>query len=80
MARCLQQECGAFLSVSVDNLIDIYQHIMYFRIISVLDFVSPVLTEVSNPGKFINLEFLTLRGMGIIKSPLLERNVSADKI
>ena len=30
--------------------------------------------------KFINLEFLVLRRMGIIKSPLFERNVSADKV
>jgi hypothetical protein len=29
--------------------------------------------------KFINLEFLVLRGMGIIESPLLERNIFADK-
>jgi len=29
--------------------------------------------------KFIHLEFLVLRGMGIIESPLLERNIFADK-
>ena len=34
-------------------------------------FVSPILLEVSNQRKFINLEFLIFRGMGIIKSPLL---------
>ena len=31
-------------------------------------------------GKFINLEFLVFRRMGVIKSPLLEWNISADKI
>ena len=30
--------------------------------------------------KLIHLEFLIFRGMGIIKSPLLERDISADKI
>ena len=30
--------------------------------------------------KFINLEFLVLRRMGIIKSPLLKRDVSTDKV
>jgi len=29
--------------------------------------------------KFIYLEFLVLRGMGIIKCPLLKRNIFADK-
>ena len=42
-------------------------------------FVSPVLAEVGNQREFINLEFLVFGGMGIIKSPLLERNISADK-
>ena len=31
-------------------------------------------------GKFINFEFLILGGMGIIKSPLFERDISADKV
>ena len=42
--------------------------------------VSPVLTVGLDLRKFINLELLILGRMGIIKSPLLERNVSADKI
>ena len=42
-------------------------------------FVSPVLPEVGNKREFINLELLVLRGMGIIKSPLFEGDVSADK-
>ena len=33
-----------------------------------------------NPREFINLEFLIFRRMGIIKSPLLKRNISADKV
>ena len=43
-------------------------------------FVVPVLAEISNQGEFINLELLVLRRMGIIKSPLLERDISADKL
>lgn len=31
-------------------------------------------------GKFVHLEFLVFRGMGIIKSPLFKRDISADKI
>ena len=42
-------------------------------------FVVPVLAEVSDQRKFINLELLILWRMGIIKSPLLERDISADK-
>ena len=43
-------------------------------------FISPVLAEVSEQRKFINLEFLVLGRMRIIKSPLPERKVSTDKI
>ena len=43
-------------------------------------FVVPVLAEVSDQREFINLELLILWRMGIIKSPLLERNVSANKV
>lgn len=43
-------------------------------------FVSPVLPEVSNKWEFVNFELLVFGGMGIIKSPLLKRDVSADKI
>ena len=42
--------------------------------------ISPVLAKVSDQREFINLEFLIFWRMGIIESPLLERNVSADKI
>ena len=42
-------------------------------------FVVPVLAEIGNQGEFINLELLVLRRMRIIKSPLLERDISADK-
>jgi len=31
-------------------------------------------------GSLLNFKFLVLWRMGIIESPLLERNVSADKI
>jgi len=43
-------------------------------------FERPILAEVRNQGKFINLEFLIFGRMGIIKSPLSERKVSTDKI
>ena len=42
--------------------------------------ISPVLAEVSDQRKLINLELLVFGGMGIIKSPLLKGNVSADKV
>ena len=42
-------------------------------------FVIPVLAKVGNQREFINLELLVLWRMGIIKSPLLERDISADK-
>lgn len=43
-------------------------------------FVSPVLPVVRDQRKLINLELLVFWRMGIIKSPLLERDVSTDKI
>ena len=43
-------------------------------------FERPILAEVRNQGKFINLEFLIFWRMGNIESPLLEGNISADKI
>ena len=42
-------------------------------------FISPVLPEVSDQRKLVDLELLVFGGMGIIKGPLLEWNVSADK-
>ena len=42
--------------------------------------VGPVLTEVSDQRKFINLEFLILLGMGIIESPLFKWDISANKV
>ena len=35
----------------------------------------PFLFERDNFGKLVNLKFLILRRMGIIKSPLFERNI-----
>ena len=43
-------------------------------------FVSPVLTEVGNERKLIDFELLVLWGMGIVKSPLFERDISADEV
>ena len=43
-------------------------------------FVSPVLPVVRDQRKLINLELLVFGRMRIIKSPLLERDVSTDKI
>ena len=43
-------------------------------------FVIPVLAEVSDQREFINLELLILWRVGIIKGPLLERDISAYKL
>ena len=43
-------------------------------------FISPVLAEVSDQREFINLELLVLGGMGVIESPLLEGDISANKV
>ena len=43
-------------------------------------FIGPVLPEVSDKRKFINFELQIFGRMGIIKSPLLERDISANKI
>ena len=43
-------------------------------------FISPVLAEVSDQREFINFELLVFGGMGIVKSPLLERDISTDKV
>lgn len=43
-------------------------------------FVSPVLPKVGDQREFINCELLVLWGMGVIKSPLFERDISADKV
>jgi len=42
--------------------------------------ISPVLSEVGNKWEFINFKLLIFWGMGIIRHPLLKRDVSADKI
>ena len=42
--------------------------------------ISPVLAEICDQRRFINLELLVIRRMGVIKRPLLKRDVSADKI
>ena len=42
-------------------------------------FAVSVLTKVSDQGKVINLELLVLWRWGIIKDPLPERDISADK-
>lgn len=42
--------------------------------------ISPVLIIGLDLGEFIDFELLVLWGMGIIESPLLERDISADKV
>ena len=42
--------------------------------------ISPVLTEIGDQREFINLVLLVFRGMGVIKRPLFEWDISADKI
>lgn len=43
-------------------------------------FVRPVLAEVCNQREFINFELMVLWGMGIIKGPLFERDISANEV
>ena len=43
-------------------------------------FISPVLTEVSDKGEFVDLELLVFWGMGIIKGPLPKGDVSAYEV
>lgn len=43
-------------------------------------FVSPVLTEIDNEWESVNFEFMILWGMGIIKSPMFESNMFANKV
>lgn len=52
--------------------------ITFFKVRNQL-FVSPVLTEVCDERERVRFKFLILWGMGIIKRPLSERDVSADK-
>ena len=42
--------------------------------------ISPVLTEVGDQREFINLELMVFGGMGVIESPLLKGDISADKV
>jgi len=41
--------------------------------------ISPALAEVSDQWQLIRLEFLVFGGMGIVKSTLAERDISADE-
>ena len=43
-------------------------------------FVSLVLSEVRDEGELVNLELLVFGGMGIIKSPVFEGDISADEV
>ena len=42
--------------------------------------VSPALTKICDQGKFVNFELLVFWRMGIVKSPLLKRDISADEV
>ena len=42
-------------------------------------FIVPALPEVSNEREYVNLELLVFGGMGVIKSPLSEWDVSAEE-
>ena len=42
--------------------------------------LSPVLTKVSDKGEFVDLELLVFWGMGIIKGPLPNGDVSAYEV
>ena len=54
-------------------------HYTTFRVVRDQVFIGPVLTKVSEKGEFVNLELLVFWGMGIIKGPLFERDVSANE-
>lgn len=43
-------------------------------------FISPVLTKISDKREFIDFELLVFGGMGIIKDPLFEGDVSAYEV
>ena len=43
-------------------------------------FVSPALAEICDQRKLINFELLVLWRVGIIESPLLKRDISANKV
>jgi hypothetical protein len=43
-------------------------------------FIAPVLSVWLDKRKLVNLILLVFGGVGVIKGPLLERNVSTDKI
>ena len=40
----------------------------------------PVLLVINNFWKLVHLELLILGGMGIVEGPLLERDISTDKV
>ena len=50
------------------------------RVVAIEILPVPILVMVDDPGKLVHLEFLIPGGMGIIKGPLLKRDISADKV
>ena len=79
--RCITTRTGTVVT-DVTNRTTIN----WFDFLTILPFeirdvviVVPFLIE-DDFRKFINLEFLILRGMGVIEGPLLKRNISTDKV
>lgn len=79
--RCIASGAGAAIGdVTFGAAADrVYFLTIAFFVVREQIFVSPVLPEVGDKGEGINFEFLILRGMGIIKSPLFEGDISADE-
>ena len=49
-------------------------------VVTVKSLPVPVLVMVNDLWQLVHLELLVLGGMGIVEGPLLERNISADKV
>ena len=79
---CFAGRTGAFFGdiarrAAADRLnrFSVFPGIVFIEILPV-----PVLVVIDDLRKLIYLELLVLGGMGIIESPLLERDISADKV
>ena len=79
---CFTGRAGVFfrdiaLRAAADRLnrFSVFPGIVFIDILPV-----PVMVVIDDLWKLIYIELLVLGGMGIIESPLLERDISADKV
>ena len=79
---CFTGRAGAFfgdiaLRAAADGLnrFSVFPGIVFIEILPI-----PVLEVIDNLRELIHLEFLILGGMGIVKGPLFERDISADEM